>query len=161
MWPFNQKKKPSTDFSDYITFDMVMKESKLQLSDNETVAVVFGQNLLKAPAVHPQATALYKAMIAGSLVAYAVYMIRRIPAFPIAEIVASYDKAFSIYPNRGILVEKARFYEACKMPLEQKRAQEFLESNPQSTTEMEELFSVVINDVGRSLEHVEVQTLEP
>ena len=137
-----------------------MKESKLQLSDNEKVAVVFGQNFLKAPAVHPQATALYKAMIAGSLVAYAVYMIRRIPAFPKAEIVASYDKAFSIYPNRGILAEKARFYEACKMPVEQKQVQAFLESNTQSMTEMEELFAIVVDDVGRSLENSDAKHLE-
>jgi hypothetical protein len=159
MWPFNQK-KTLTDYSDYVTSEMVLQASKLHLSTNEEVAVGFGLKLLNAGSVHPEATVLYKATIAGSLVAYAIYLIRNIDTLGLktTEIGQVFDNAYSIYPHRGILAEKARFYGAINKLDKQKKIQAFLDSNPPSPTDKEELFNIAIGDVGRSLESVEVRS---
>ena len=158
MWPFNQKTKSPTDFSDYISTEMILEAAHVQLNHNEKVAVDFGLGELKGRSVHPEVTELLKAIIAGSLFAYAVYLIRKIPSFapPPDEIEQAYDKAFSIYPNRAIFEDKARFYGAMHKFDEQKKVQTFLHSKPQSKSELDVVFDGVVTTVLLCLENTEV-----
>ena len=160
MWPFNQKKKSPTDFSDYVTLEMILEAAHVQLSHNEKIAVDFGLYELKGRSVHPELTETLKAIIAGSLFAYAVYMIRKIPTLapPPTEIVQAYDKAYSIYPNRTILEDKARFYGAIHKFDEQKKVQPLLNSKPQSKSELDVVFDGVVTTVLLCLENTEVAT---
>jgi hypothetical protein len=71
-------KKKKADFSDYVSFPQFLAASQLELTENESTAANIGLEVLNGSPIHPQATTLYRAILGGSLVAYAIFLIRNI-----------------------------------------------------------------------------------
>lgn len=157
MWPFMKKKK--ADFSDYVSFPRFLEASQLELTENESTAANIGLEVLNGSPIHPQATTLYRAILGGSLVAYAIFLIRSIKrlGLKVNDIIQTFDKAYTIYPNNGILAEKMRFYEAIKEPNEQQKVQVLLDSKRVSMNEYEELFTLTITNVLTRLEKLDIE----